>query len=96
MGDNEKMSAFADAIGNYVWRRFIAPKLGRCLRFYRAVVTVPAAGGKITVQRPFDAPLALPFVGSAAGLQAGDQCVVLVLGDDSNSIVLGNGTLSNL
>ena len=92
----EKFQELADSIGRYVMERFVKPYLSTGVRYYRAAVTVAATNGKITVQRPFDDPVALPYVGSAAGLTVGSQCVVLVLGDASNSIVLGDGNLSNL
>lgn len=41
-------------------------------------------------------PLSLPYVSSAAELPVGSQVTVLVLGNASNAIVLGDGTLSNL
>ena len=44
----------------------------------------------------YRAQLALPYVSSAEGLEVGRQVTVLVLGSQSNAIVLGNGTLSNL
>lgn len=94
---NECMCEFADNLADYIWKKHIAPKMAKNLQFYRAVVTNAASGGKIKVQRPFDSQIvALPYVGSAAGLIAGNQCIVLVLGSQSNSIVIGDGTLSNL
>lgn len=68
------------------------------LSYYRAQVVAPAGRGKtISIQRPFDQTTqSLPFVSSAGDLAPGDQVTVLVLGDPSNAIVLGTGTLSNL
>lgn len=96
MNENEQMRALADAIGEYALRKYVLPRLTRSVGFYRAAVTAPAENGKITVQQPFNAPQQVPYAGSAAALQAGDQCVVLVFGDPSNAIVLGDGTLSTL
>lgn len=94
---NESMCEFADNLADYIWKKHISPKLARSVEFYRATVKGAADGGKIRVQRPFDNQIvALPYVGSAAGLNSGQQCVVLVLGSQSNSIVIGDGTLSNL
>ena len=93
----QEMQKFADQIGDYIWRRKIEPKLNNYLRFFRAQVVAPAANGLISVQKPFDSTtMNLPYVSSAENLAAGDQCVVLCLGSASNSIILGNGTLSNL
>jgi len=93
MNDFEVM---ADNIGKYVMEKYVKPYLALSVSYYRATVVQGAAGGKITVCRPADNPVALPYVTSAAGLQAGDQCVVLQLGSSSNCIVLGDGMLSNL
>jgi hypothetical protein len=49
------------------------------------------------VQRPFDSTIYdLPYVNSASGLAAGDNCMVFVFGSMSNAIVVGDGRLSNL
>lgn len=91
--------AMLEMAGN-LWERFFKYKvrdmLGATLRFYRAQVVSAAADGKIAVREPFEPVHELPYVGSAADLQAGQQCIVLVLGDAINSIVIGDGTLSNL
>lgn len=92
----EKFESLADRVGKYVIEKYVKPREALSVRYFRASVTAPAAGGKITVRRPFDTPMAIPYVSSAAGLAAGDQCVVLVLGSMSNCIVLGDGFLSNL
>lgn len=85
-----------------IWKQYILPKTKELfsemgvLRVYRAKVVAAPANNLITVQAPFQEPQQLPYVGSAASLAAGDECSVLILGDPINSIVLGNGTLSNL
>lgn len=92
----DKFHELADSIGKYIMEKYVKPYLSNNVTFYRAAVTAAANDGVITVQRPFDDPVALPYVGSAAGLAVGQQCVVMVFGDASNAVVLGNGTLSNL
>lgn len=92
----DDMQEFADKIGKYIVEKYVTPLLTNKVNFYRATVTASASNGKITVQRPFDNPIALPYVGSAAGLSVGDQCVVLEFGSASNSIIIGNGLLTNL
>ena len=92
----DKFRTFADRIGQYVMEKFVKPNAAQYVSYYRATVTQAASSGKITVQKPFDNPVALPYVGSAAGLTVGSQCVVLVFGSESNACVLGDGTLSNL
>lgn len=97
MNQTGSMKAFADNIGRYIYDKFVAPKMANKVSYFRAEVTATASGGKITVQRPFDTTsYALPYVGSAAGLAVGDQCIVMVLGSASNAIILGDGRLSNL
>ena len=92
----DNFEILADNIGKYVMEKYVKPYLALNVSFFRAKVTGAASGGKITIQRPFDDPIALPYVGSAAGLTVGSQCVVLVLGSMSNAIILGDGKLSNL
>ena len=87
-------------LADNLWTYF-EPKVKSLLSFgvsyYRAQVTQAASNGTITVQRPFDqTQLALPYVSSAEGLEVGSQVTVMVFGSQSNAIVLGNGTLSNL
>lgn len=83
-----------------MWEQFFKPRIrsmmAQSLRFYRAKVVSAPSDGTISVQEPFDDVHRLPYVSSAAGLKSGDQCIVLVLGDAVNSIVIGDGTLSNL
>lgn len=94
---NTEILALADEIGKYILREYVEPRLTRSVSFYRARVVSGASGGKITVQEPFnETAVALPYVSSAAGLTAGSQCTVLVLGGASNAIVLGDGMLTNL
>ncbi len=90
----EDVRSAADRLGRYIMKHFVEPRLRRSVSFYRATVTGELSNGKLTVQRPMDNPISIPCTANAAGLQKGDQCVVLVLGSESNSIVIGNGTLS--
>lgn len=88
--------SIARFVGDYVWKTYIEPRLALYVRYYRATVTKTAENGKITVQRPFDTPVALPYAGSAAGLEEGSQCLVLVFGSMSNAKVVGDINLSNI
>lgn len=100
MDENLEVRALADAL----WRYFkpkVDEMLGSCIRYYRAETTAAPSDGKITVQRPFDdTVLSLPYVGSMSGTTAGKQVVVAVFGKQNsntmNSIVLGDGLLTNL
>ena len=93
---NQQMLEFAKNMSKYARRTQVQPFGALNLQFFRAAV-VGTSGSLLQVQRPMDSTvLELPCVGSAAGLTAGDQCIVLVLGSVSNAIVLGDGMLSNL
>ena len=97
MSATQDMRAFADKLGRYIYEKFVAPKMAKTVTYYKAEVVAAASGGKITIQKPFDnATYALPYVGSAAGLNVGDTCMVFCLGSASNGIIMGDGGLSNL
>ena len=90
------MEDMARELANYTWKAEIEPKLARYVSFFRAAVVSPPKDGAIIVQSPYAPPISVPYVGSAATLNAGDQCVVLVFGSMSNAICIGDGMLSNL
>lgn len=97
MSATQDFRAFADKIGKYIVKKFVEPKLANAVTYYKAEVTAAASGGKITIQKPFDATAyALPYVGSAAGLSVGDTCTVFCLGSPSNGVIIGDGGLTNL
>ena len=96
MDENLEMKRFADRLWDY-----FKPKVEELTHsnvwFFRAEVTKRASGGKLTVQRPFDKEIALPYVSSIASAPGGSQVTVFVLGSDlTNAVVIGDGTLSNL
>ncbi len=96
MDENAEMKRFADRLWDY-----FKPKIEELTRsnvwFFRAEVTKAAANGKITVQRPFDKEIALPYVSSMASAAVGSQVTVFVLGLNlTNAVIIGDGTLSNL
>ena len=96
---NEEFEVFASKIGEYIMQNYVLPWLRThgVVQSYRAqVVSVDTDAGTMTVQRPFDNAVTLPYCPGAAGLTAGDQCTVLVLGDAINSIVISDGKLSTL
>lgn len=100
MDENLEVRALADALWRYFKPR-VEEMLGSYVSFYRAQVTAAPSGGKITVRRPFDdTALSLPYVGSMASAAVGTQVVVAVFGKQKgntmNSVVLGDGTLTNL
>lgn len=96
MDENTEMKKFADRLWEY-----FKPKVEELTHsgvwFFRAQVTKAASNGKLTVKRPFDEAIALPYVSSISGASVGSQVTVLVFGSSlTNAIVVGDGTLSNL
>lgn len=86
-------------MANNMWDGFFRDKvldvLGNYVSYYRATVTAAYADGFITVQEPFDHEHVIRCAANASGLAVGDQCIVLMLGGPQNSLVIGNGTMSN-
>lgn len=93
MGDNE-MKAIADALWAYFQEKYLIPYLSDSVCYFQATVTTAPSAGVIGVQRPFDNTINLPYAWSASTLSVGDQCTVLMFGDMSNAVVIGDGTLS--
>ena len=92
MDAKREMKEFADKLGNYISEKFLKPKLDKCVTFFVAEVTNAPNNGVISVQKPFDSTVyKLPYTADAAGLLAGDQCTVFVLGSMTNAIVVGDG-----
>lgn len=96
MDENQDMKRFADQLWDY-----FKPRIEELTRsgiwYFRAQVTKEAENGKITVQRPFDGEIALPYVSSMANAAVGSQVTVFVLGSSmTNAVICGNGSLSIL
>lgn len=96
MDENQEMKRFADRLWEY-----FKPKIEELTRsnvwYFRAQVTKPALDGKITVQRPFDGEIALPYVSSMENAAKGTQVTVFVFGSSmTNAVICGNGSLSIL
>lgn len=96
MDENQEMKRFADRLWEY-----FKPKIEELTRsnvwYFRAQVTKPALDGKITVQRPFDGEIALPYVSSMENAAIGAQVTVFVFGSSmTNAVICGNGSLSIL
>lgn len=92
-----EMKELADNLGRYITEKFLAPRMSRTVSFFIGKAVTPASGGSIQVQRPFDNTIYdLPYVNSASGLLAGENCMVFVFGSMSNAIVVGDGRISNL
>lgn len=92
-----KIEEIANAVGGYIMKHFVSPWGRNLVRYYRAKVVTPANGSVIVVQKPYDSTqLALPYTTAAAELTAGSQCIVLIMGDESNDVVFCDGKMSNL
>ena len=90
MDENQEMKRFADRLWEY-----FKPKIEELTRsnvwYFRAQVTKPALDGKITVQRPFDGEIALPYVSSMENAAIGTQVTVFVFGSSmTNAVICGN------
>lgn len=88
--DENQMRVFADAIWEYILEKHLKNYLSDSVCYYQATVTTAPSSGKIGIQRPFDSPITLPCAANASGLRVGDSCTVLVFGDYSNQLVIGN------
>lgn len=88
--EEEQIKVFADALWEYILEKKLKPYLSDSVCYYIATVVSPASGNQIQVQRAFDNPVTLPCAANASGLVAGDSCTVLVFGDFSNQLVIGN------
>lgn len=88
--EEEQIKVFADSLWDYLLEKKLKQYLSDSVCYYMASVVEPASDGFITVQRPFDNPVTLPCGANAESLAVGDACAVLVFGDFSNQIVIGN------
>ena len=92
MENQREMREFADNIGKYIVEKHVKPLLEKYVGFFKAEVKTDPSGGVIGVQKPFDNTIfELPYTVEAAGLTAGDQCTVFVLGSMTNAVVVGDG-----
>ena len=95
---NNYFETFATKICEFSMKQFVLPYLkahGNVMSYRAQVVSKDTATKTMVVQRPFDDEVTLPYSYSASNLQAGDQCLVVSLGDSSNSIVVSDGMLNN-
>ena len=94
MGDMlGSMKTLADNIGKYVMEKIVSPKMAHCVSYYTAIVTAAASGGVIQIQRPYDTTTrSLPYAPTAANLQVGDMCTVMVFGNNANAFIISSGS----
>lgn len=93
--DAAAMLEMAENLWNNFFETKVRDMLASCLTYYRAKVVTAPSNGLITVQEPFDDAHQVLCAAAASNLQVGDECIVLMFGGPINSIVIGNGTLSN-
>ncbi|MBQ1575788.1 MAG: hypothetical protein IIZ83_02400 [Oscillospiraceae bacterium] len=88
--DEQYMKEMADAIWEYILEKHLKPYLSDSVCYYRASVTTAPAGGVIGVTRPYDNEVFIPCSAGASSLTVGASCTVLVFGDYSNQLAIGN------
>lgn len=93
---NDEIRILGDALGDYIWEKHILPRLSLNLSFYKATVVAAPSQGKVTVRRPFSNPVTVRCAVTADNLSVGDHALVLVLGDASNAVCIGDAALRNL
>ncbi len=94
---DSEFEVFAKKICEYAMKNYFLPFLrehGAVMSYRAQVVSVDSNTKTMVVQRPFDNQITLPYSDSANNLQAGDECVVFVLGDSVNSVVVTDGKLN--
>ena len=84
------MKAFADAMWDYMLEKHVKPFLSDSVCYYVAQVTTAPNNGKIGVTRPYDNEAMIPCSSNASSLTVGSPCTVLVFGDYSNQLAIGN------
>lgn len=92
MNNEEYIKQFADAVWSYILNKHLKNYLADSMCYYMATVTTAPSGGRIGVQRAFDNAITVPCAASAEGLSVGDPCMVLVFGDYTNQLVIGDPT----
>ena len=86
--------SFAQKLCEYCMKNYVLPwmKEHGVVQSYRAqVVSVDHDTKTMVIQKPFDEEITLPFASGAQDLSANGQCLVFVLGEASNSIVVADG-----
>lgn len=95
LNENAAMQELAENLWQMYFKGKVRDGQRDVVRFYRAQVVANNGDGTLNVQEPFDNVHTILAVPAAAGLAAGDECVVAMLGDATNSIVIGSGTLQD-
>ena len=94
------MNAFetmARKIGEFIMRNFFLPWMrdhGVVMSYRAEVKSIDHDAKTMTIQRPFDNAITIPYSTSANGLTEGSQCIVFCLGDPLNATVVSDGKLN--
>ncbi len=88
--DDKNMQVIADAIWEYILEKKLKPYLSDSVCYYVATVTTTPSNGVIGVTRAFDSEVKIPYAANASALTFGAPCTVLVFGDYSNQLAIGN------
>ena len=94
----EHFETFAKKLCEYCMKNFVIPYLkehGYIMSYRAKVISKDTSTQTMEIQKPFDNTITVPYSESASSLGAGNQCVVLSLGDSSNSIVIADGRLND-
>ena len=94
---SEDFEVLAKKICEYCMRNYVIPYLREhgAVFSYRAHIDSKNTGsGTMTLHRPFDNSVTIPYNGNAASLDAGDDCVVFYAGDSSNARVVSDANLN--
>ena len=86
--------SFAQKLCDYCMKNYVLPWMREhgVVQSYRAqVMSVDSNAQTMVIQKPFDSQVTLPYADAAGNLTAGSQCLVFVLGEASNSIVVADG-----
>ncbi len=95
--DEQNFEVFARKICEYAMQNYFVPFVrehGIVMSYRAKVISVDSDNGTMVVQRPYDTQITLPYGTSAAGLTAGDECIVFSLGNSLNSVVISDGKLN--
>ena len=97
--DAEYFETFAKKLCDFAMKRYVIPYLQDhgVIQSYRATVLAKDTINRtMTIKRPFDNPIVIPYSDGVGTLSAGDSCVVFVMGEASNSVVAADGKMSSM
>lgn len=94
MSDMDNMRVFADQLWKYMVPK-LDSKFASNVSYFRAKVKTNLGNNTLEVERPLETgTLTLPCTTAMSGATAGQQVAVLVMGNLSNAIVVGDGKMN--